>query len=170
MNRVIRYVWFRGVMSATAWLPEFTPVLRLRGFLVRPCFLRCGRNLQIGSGTIINYPNRVSIGNDVFMANHCWIQGIGGVLLEDEAILGPGTLLATSNHTRRGGSFRFGDGDHGPIAIGRGTWTGAYAVVTKGVTIGRGCAIGANAVVTRDVVDNALVGGVPARVLRMLGD
>jgi acetyltransferase-like isoleucine patch superfamily enzyme len=170
MSRVVKYVWFRMVMWLTSGLPEFTPILKLRGALVRPCFLRCGRNLQIGSGTIINYPNRVAIGNDVFMANRCWIQGIGGVVLEDEAILGPGTVLATSNHTRLRGSFRFGPGDHGRITIGAGTWTGAYAVVTKGVTIGRGCAVGANAVVTQDVQDNALVGGVPARVLRVVED
>jgi acetyltransferase-like isoleucine patch superfamily enzyme len=166
MMRALKYIWFRMVMSLTGWMPDFTPVLRLRGFLVRPCFLRCGRNLQIASGTIINFSSRISVGNDVFIANRCWIQGVGEIVLEDQAILGPGTVLASNNHTRKDGSFRFGPGTRGKITIGHGTWTGANAVITMGVTIGRGCAVGANAVVTKDVPDNCLVGGIPAKIIK----
>ena len=55
------------------------------------------------------------------------------------------------------------------IAVGDDVWIGANAVVTCGVTIGRGAIVGAGAVVTRDVAEYAVVGGVPARLIRMRG-
>jgi maltose O-acetyltransferase len=164
--RVLKYLWFRFIMVSTGWVPDFTPVLRFRGFLVRPAFKRCGRNFQIRSGTIVNWPSNVTIGKDVFIANYCWIQGVGGVVLEDMAVLSPFVVLASNHHTKKDGSYRFGVGQRGTITIGRGAWICSNAVITKGVTVGKGSAVGAGAVVVRDVPDNCLVGGVPAKIIK----
>lgn len=53
-----------------------------------------------------------------------------------------------------------------PIEIGNDVWIGARAIIRDGVKIGDGAIVGAGAVVTRDVPAFAVVGGVPARVLR----
>ncbi|WP_312856536.1 CatB-related O-acetyltransferase [Phytoactinopolyspora halotolerans] len=50
--------------------------------------------------------------------------------------------------------------------VGSDVWIGAGAVVKGGVTIGHGAIIGAGAVVTRDVPPYAIVGGVPAQIIR----
>jgi carbonic anhydrase/acetyltransferase-like protein (isoleucine patch superfamily) len=52
------------------------------------------------------------------------------------------------------------------IAIGNDVFIGANAIVLDGVTVGDGAVIGAGAVVTADVPPYAIVGGVPARVIR----
>lgn len=52
------------------------------------------------------------------------------------------------------------------IKIGNDVWIGARAVILDGVTIGNGAIVGAGAVVTKDVPDYAVVGGVPARLIR----
>ncbi len=170
MRRVLQYAWFVFVMRVTGFLPDFTFIMRMRGWLLRPCFRRCGRNFQICSHAMIVYTSNVEIGNDVYIAYGSWIQGYGGVRLEDQVMLGPYTILASSNHTRVGGSFRFGPGDAGPIVLERGSWTGGHVVVTAGVTIGRGSACAAGAVVTRDVPPDTIVGGVPARPLGLAVD
>lgn len=53
-----------------------------------------------------------------------------------------------------------------PVRIGNHVWIGARAMVLKGVTIGDGAIVAAGAVVTKDVPSGALVGGVPARLIR----
>lgn len=52
------------------------------------------------------------------------------------------------------------------VRIGNDVWIGARAIILDGVSIGDGAIVGAGAVVTRDVPDYAVVGGVPAKVLR----
>ena len=167
MMRILAYTWFTLIMGVTAFLPDVTPVLRLRGFLVRLCFRSCGPNLQLASGVRILFTTRVELGRDVYMAPGCWVQGVGGIVLGDEVMLGPYTVLASNNHTKRDGSYRFGEGRSAPIVFGRGAWTGAHTVITAGVRIGAGAAVAAGAVVTTDVPDQAVVGGVPARIITL---
>ena len=54
-----------------------------------------------------------------------------------------------------------------PVEIGHNCWIGYGACILRGVRVGENCVIGTNSVVTKDVPDNAVVGGVPARVIRM---
>lgn len=53
-----------------------------------------------------------------------------------------------------------------PVRILDNVWLGHGAVITKGVTGNTGTIVGANTVVTKDVPENAIVGGVPAKIIR----
>lgn len=166
MLRLFLYCWFVLVMSLTGFLPDLRPILKLRGRLVRPCFKTCGRNFQIASGVRITFTNRLSIGDDVYIAPGCWIDSFGTVSIGDEVQLGPYTVIATSNHSKQHGSYRFGPPITAPISIGRGSWTSAHSTITGGVRIGEGVAIAAGGVVNKDIDDHCIAGGVPAKVIR----
>ena len=59
---------------------------------------------------------------------------------------------------------------HRTTYIGNDVWIGSRAYIAQGVTLGDGCIVAAGAVVTRDVEPYAIVGGVPARLIRMRFD
>ena len=60
--------------------------------------------------------------------------------------------------------------EHAPVCIGHDVWIGAQAIILDGLTVGNGAVVAAGAVVTRDVPPYAIVGGVPARILRFRFD
>ena len=167
MLRILKYIWFKWIMLITNCLPDFTVCLKLRGFLLKPAFKQTGKNFQIASGTIVNWSSNIIIGNNVFIANNCWIQGVGSVELEDEVMLGPFTVIASNNHSRKNGSYRFGSGQKGKVLLRKGSWIGSHVVITMGVTIGESSAVAAGAVVTKDVLANCIVGGVPAKIIKV---
>ena len=112
--RLIKYLWYNAVMTATAWLPDVRPVLQLRGFLARPAFKKCGSNFQIAGGVMINFPNCLEIGRDVYFGPGSWIHAPGGIVVEDEVQLGPYVVLITGDHTLKDGSYRYGPGKPWP--------------------------------------------------------
>ncbi len=166
MVRILSYAWLTMVVSLTGFLPDLIPILRFRGFLVRWCFKSCGKNFQIAGGVRITFSTRVEIGDDVYIAPACWIQGIGGIKLGEGVMLGPYTVLSSTNHTKLNGSYRYGPGIRKPIELKDGAWTGALSVITAGTTVGNGAAVAAGSVVTKDVPAHSIVGGVPARILK----
>ena len=164
--RVLQYLWFHFVMVVTNWLPDLRPSLCLRGFLLRPAFKRCGKNLQVARHVTVNFTNRVEIGNDVFLATGCWLHARGGIVLEDQVQIGPYAVLVTGDHTQIDGSFRFGRSSVASIRVRQGSWIAAHATVTKGVVMGRGALLAANSVATRDIPPFAMAAGVPARIIQ----
>ena len=54
----------------------------------------------------------------------------------------------------------------GDTVVGNDVWIGTNAVIMPGITVGNGVIIGAGAVVTKDVPDYAVVGGIPAKIIK----
>ena len=54
----------------------------------------------------------------------------------------------------------------GDTVIGDGCWIGSRAMIMQGVTLGEGAVVATGAVVTKDVPPYAIVGGVPAKVIK----
>ena len=113
------------------------------------------------------FGKNLTLGKDVFINLGCRFQDTGGITIGDGTLIGHGSTLTTLNH--HVDPDRRADMVPAPIRIGRKVWLGAAVTVVPGVTIGDGAIVGAGAVVTKDVPANAIVAGVPAKLIRMTG-
>ncbi|HEC34969.1 MAG TPA: acyltransferase [Anaerolineae bacterium] len=157
-------IWLLWLL--TTWWPNNRITIKMRGFLHRPFFKKCGQNLQMASGVRLLNTYNIEIGNDVYISYSAWLNGLGGIVIEDEVVIGPYVTISSLTHCYQNSSFRFGGARSAPVIIGRGSWLAAHASVSYGVTIGSGCLVAANAAVTKDVPAGSMVGGVPARIIK----
>lgn len=162
-------LWVGLVMRLTSLLPEIVYTLKLRGWLIGPVSGgKRPRNLQIAKGAQLHNIRNMIFGNDVFLSGGCWVLANNPVTFEDEVMLGPLCIVVAGNHTLFRGSYRFGPPDRAPIIIGRGSWIGGHSVVTKGVVLGPGVCVAAGSVVGKSFSEGAVVGGVPAKLIRQI--
>jgi len=113
--------------------------------------LNIGDGTYIGRFAQINAWRSVTIGRDVLIADRVFISD------------------ADHNFSDRETPIRLqGDSFLGAVTLRDGCWIGIGAVILPGVTVGRNAVVAANAVVTDDVPDHAVVGGIPARVIRQI--
>lgn len=126
------------------------------------CTLQPGAWLNIGTdAAVIELGAHTFLGRGVQIdANKCVSIGSGG-------LIAPGVFITDHNHSLARGKPMFEQ--HcvtAPVSIGSDVWIGANAVILPGVHIGDGAVVAAGAVVTGDVPPLAMVGGVPARIIK----
>ena len=113
-----------------------------------------------------DFGKNITIGKDVFINSGCHFQDQGGIEIGDGALIGHNVVLATINHDLNPKENR--KNHYAPIQIGTHVWIGSNATILPGVTIGDYAVVAAGAVVTRDVPAMTVVGGVPAKVLKVI--
>jgi len=113
-----------------------------------------------------DFGKNITIGKDVFINSGCHFQDQGGIEIGDGALIGHNVVLATINHDLNPKENR--KNHYAPIKIGAHVWIGSNATILPGVTIGDWAVVAAGAVVTQDVPTMKVVGGVPAKVLKVV--
>ena len=113
-----------------------------------------------------DFGKNIAIGKDVFINSGCHFQDQGGIEIGNGALIGHNVVLATINHDLNPKENR--KNHYAPIKIGSHVWIGSNATILPGVTIGDYAVVAAGAVVTRDVPAMTVVGGVPAKVLKVV--
>lgn len=86
-------------------------------------------------------------------------------MFEDGVMAAPGLKIATINRDMYERHTKY---TYGKVLIKKNAWIGMGVTICPGVTIGENAVVGAGVVVTKDVPDNAVVGGVPAKVIKIL--
>lgn len=119
-----------------------------------PFYTDCGKN--------------ISIGKNVFINSGCSFQDQGGIIINDDVLIGHNVVMATLNH-----DF-VPDKRHDlipkPIVIGKNVWIGSNSTIVGNVTIGDNAVIAAGSVVIKDIPANMVAAGVPARVVKSIYD
>ena len=138
--------------------------------------VKIGNNFSIGRNSIIECTGvlrelgeSLEIGENVGIAANAFIAVRGKLKIGNDTIFGPGVSIHTENHNfnevdkpiRLQGATRKG------VEIGEDCWIGSKAIILDGVKIGSHVIVAAGAVVNKDIPDHAIVGGVPAKVIKM---
>lgn len=126
-------------------------------------FGRSLSDVRILTPFICDFGNRVTFGKGVFINHSAILSASGGIVFEDGVMVAPGVRIATINHDMNERHTRY---TYGRVLIKKNAWIGMNVTICPGVTIGAYAVVGAGAVVTKDVPDYAVVGGVPAKVIR----
>lgn len=139
--RICRYLHARGATRYTFFLPA---LLLLKHY-----------SIKFG----IDIPYQTQIGRGLYIGH------FGGIVVNPRVVIGENCNLsqgATLGQTNRGPRA-------GVPTIGNSVFIGPGAKIIGNIRIGNNVAIGANAVVTKDVPDNAVVVGIPARIISLDG-
>ena len=172
----------------------YNQILRWRypqwqGFIKNPYLLMGLKYFTVGKGTTfgpdaeltawgsyagVDYSPRVTIGCNCHFGKACHITAINEINIGDNLLTGQYVIISDNSHGKSDSSslsippverVLF---SKGPVRIGNNVWIGDRVAILAGVTIGDGAIIGANAVVTHDIPERAVVGGVPAKVIKII--
>jgi len=158
---------FRGRLR-TDGLAFVGPGVKLE--IGRDARLYLGRWSWIGHGCKIRaHEGEVRIGAKTVLGQECTISAFQHISIGRECIVADRVMLIDFDHgvveteraIREQGIYKR------DVRVGHNVWVGYGACFLRGVTVGDNVVVGTYAVVTRDVPSNAVVAGVPARVLRM---
>lgn len=150
-------------------LPRYPLFNCVKATLLRTRGAKIGKRCVFYPGVWIVDGQGLVVGDDVDFALDVLITTRGGVYIGDRTLIGYRTQIISKNHIIPSQLEQiFGAGHTGnPIKIKNDVWIGANCVILPGVEIGEGSVIAAGAVVTKSVAPYAIVGGVPAKLIRM---
>jgi acetyltransferase-like isoleucine patch superfamily enzyme len=160
---------------------DLHPSARLRG-LNR---IRVGRQFRAGKALWLeavvthngrHYEPQIEIGNYVALSDNVHIAATSKITIGDNVLIGSRILITDHAHGSYTGENQTGPEfvpndrpltQDGTVIIGNKVWIGDGAIILPGAKISDGAVIGANAVVAGDVPAGAMVGGVPAKIIKV---
>jgi acetyltransferase-like isoleucine patch superfamily enzyme len=168
-----RYLW-RRFLTPAGWRWEtdgpvfFGKNLQLQ--IAKRGKVTFGRFVWVGDGTKIRcHEGAVVIGQKTVLGQECTISAYKRVRIGEQCVIADRAMFIDFDHgvvdveraIRQQGIYMR------DVEVGSNVWIGYGACVLRGSRVGDNSVIGTNSVVTKDVPANAVVGGVPAKVLRM---
>lgn len=174
MRKLRLFVYY----SFAKHLPKSTvPVLgrvsgRIRQSLCKKLFHGTCKNLNVEQGAYFGNGRNFTVGNNVGIGKN-FICHSRIVTINDNLMMGEDVLFQGGGHGFDRTDIPIGAPGQiihkpAPLLIDGDVWIGSRAIILPGCRrIGHGAIIGAGAVVTKDVPDWAVVGGDPARILKM---
>ena len=138
-----------------------------REITCRYIFEKCGNNINVEHGASFGKGNHIIIGDNSGIGINARLPN--AITIGRDVLMGPDVVVFATSH-------RFEDvtqpmrtqgfTDLQPVNIEDDVLIGTRVIIMPGVTIGKGSIVGAGAVVTKDVPPYAIVGGVPAKIIK----
>jgi len=136
----------------------FTKIMKIMSENSNPAMI--ANNVYIANGKRIAIGGGCRINENVYMEN---------VKIGEDVLIAPGVSMLSRMHEFSRTDIPMslqGYREEETIVIGNDVWLGRNVIVLPGVKVGTGAIVGAGALVNKNVPDYAIVGGVPAKVIR----
>lgn len=169
LNRIKRSFFRRLYVGIGKHLPSSVKSKRaqkIRYWMTKNFIESCGKNVNIETGA--GFCPELHIGDNSGVGQDCKLSG--RIVIGKNVMMGPNCVMRTFSHAHDRIDIPMNQQGFEPekvMYIGDDVWIGTNVVVLPGVNIGSHCIIGAGAIVTKDVPDYAIVGGNPAKIIRM---
>lgn len=169
LNKVKRSVFRRlyfGIGIRMRSSVQSKRAMRFRYWTGSQFIEHCGKNVNFERGAKFN--PELSIGDNSGVGMNCELSG--RIIIGKDVMMGPNCIMRTYSHRHDRLDIPMDEQGFEPervMCIGDDVWIGTNVIIMPGVNIGSHCIIGAGSVVTKDVPDYAIVGGVPAKIIRM---
>lgn len=146
-------------------------------------YISIGDNVGIGKRTILSaydfyrgqsFDPEIFIGNNTSIGEDCHITAINRIVIGNDVLIGKKVTITDNSHGKTEleqliiPPIKRPLYSKGPVIIGDNVWIGDKATILPNVVIGKNSIIGANALVTKDVPENSVVGGVPAKIIKII--
>lgn len=169
LKKIKRGICYRLYFHGARHLPSSVNSLlskKIRGYLAKGFLASCGENVNIEHGA--QFGQQLQIGDNSGIGVNCVCGGL--VSIGDNVMMGPECVMLPHFHAFDRLDIPMcqqGFQEAKPIRIGNDVWIGTRVIIMPGIVIGDHSIVGAGAVVTKDVPEYAIVGGCPAKIIRM---
>ena len=161
-------IYFILYTLTASWLPisQHSRLARfLRTWWAKQICQHVGAQVNVEKGAI--FGPEVSIDDYSGIGINCELYG--PVIIGKYVMMGPEVIIYTSGHAHTRVDIPMqqqGMETARPVHIGNDVWIGRRSIILPGVSVGNGVIIAAGSVVTKDIPSFAIVGGVPARIIK----
>ena len=162
-------VTYEAVMGIAFSLPRYPFCNWLKKLLLQTMGAKIGSGVIFYPGVWISPGRNLVVEDEVDFAKDVIVTTSGGVFIGARTLIGYRTQIFSANHEIPpiGERIPISGNVLAPVRIENDVWIGANCIITPGVIVGEGAIIAAGSVVTKDVLANSVVGGVPAKLLKM---
>jgi len=129
---------------------------------------KIGKNVYFGKNLEVKYFENLEIGDNVSIHKDCYIDAIGGLEIGNDVSIAHNSSILTFEHSwsEMGKPIKYNRLILSPVLIKSDVWIGCGVRILSGITIERRSIIAAGSIVNRDVLNNTLVAGVPAKIIK----
>lgn len=149
-------------------MPGYRIGYKLRYLAVRKLLAYCGEDVVVKDNCYFGNGNKLKVGDRSQLGQNARLGGT--ITIGDDVVMGPDVVMMATSHEFKDLNTPInmqGAKPEEPIVIGNDCWIGTRVIILPGVHLGNKCIVAAGAVVTRSFPDNCIIGGVPAKLLKI---
>ncbi|HQW05911.1 MAG: colanic acid biosynthesis acetyltransferase WcaF [Flavobacteriales bacterium] len=158
---VKRMLWY--FMNALFFINPAFPFRSPKPFLLRLFGAKVGKGVVIHPGVNIKFPWRLSIGDHSWIGQRVWLDNLDQLTIGNNVVISQGALIIQGSHDYKRIDYPTYSK---PVVLEDGSWIGAGAIVTLGITVRSHAVLAVGSVATKDLEAYTIYQGNPALPVR----